>query len=141
MQPVLPRGQIFYDATCGLCTASYLRFGPMTERRGFKWIPLQDRRVQDLLGLENGELPGEMKLLTRQGRMLGGADAVLFVARHIWWGWPAWLASHLPGVRPILRAVYRWVARNRHRVSDACGFDPARPTTDAASPPVHSERR
>jgi predicted DCC family thiol-disulfide oxidoreductase YuxK len=126
---MLPRGQIFYDASCGLCSASYQRFGPMTERRGFRWVPVQDPRARELLGLEDDQLPDEMKLLTTGGRMLGGADAVLHVARSIWWAWPAWVVSRLPGVRPLLRAAYRRVARNRHRISGACGFDPSTPSS------------
>lgn len=119
------RGQIFYDATCGLCAESYRKFGPMTERRGFRWIPMQDRRAQDILGIEDGQIPDELKLLTRRGQVLGGVDGLLYIGRYVWWAFPVWLLSRLPGVRPILRLLYRLVARNRHRVSDACGFDPS----------------
>ncbi len=130
---MLPRGQIFYDASCGLCSASYRRFGPMTESRGYRWVPIQDPRARDLLGLEEGQLPDEMKLLTTGGRMLGGVDALLKVASSIWWAWPAWLVSCVPGVRPILRMIYRRVARNRHRISGACGFDPSQPPMKKAA--------
>ena len=120
---LLPRGQIFYDASCGLCTQGYRRFGPLTERRGFKWIPLQEPRARALLNLEGNEMPDEVKLLTRNGHVIGGVDAGLYVCRTIWWAWPAWLVSRAPGVRPVLRAGYRWLARNRHRVSRACRLD------------------
>lgn len=133
---MLPRGQIFFDATCGLCTESYRKFGRMTERRGFRWIPLQDRRAQQLLGIEDGVLPSEIKILTRKGHIVGGADGLLYVARFIWWAKPIWLLSHVPGVRPVMRWAYRLLARNRHAVSGACGFDPTQPrdASDATVP-------
>lgn len=130
---MLPRGQIFYDASCGLCTEGYRRFGSMTERRGYKWVPLQEPRVRHLLGLEDGEMPDEMKLLTTGGRMLGGVDAILHIAKSIWWASPAWMFSKLPGVRPVLRVLYRKLAKNRHRVSGACGFDPSQPPVKRAA--------
>lgn len=99
----------------------------MTERRGFRWIPVQDARARDLLGLEEGEVPSELKLLTTKGRMLGGVDAALHIARSIWWAWPAWLLSHIPGVPSVLHAIYRRIARNRYHISQTCGFDPSTP--------------
>jgi predicted DCC family thiol-disulfide oxidoreductase YuxK len=118
-------GEIFFDGTCGLCTASYRRFGPMTERRGFRWSALQEPHARELLRLAEGELPGEMKLRRPDGTILGGVDALLHVARHIWWAWPAWFLSCVPGVKPLLRITYRWLARNRHKVSNVCRL-PAR---------------
>lgn len=130
---MLPRGQIFYDASCGLCSASYRRFGPLTERRGYRWIPVQEPRARELLGLDEGQLPEELKLLTTGGRMLGGADALLHVARTIWWAWPAWALAHFPGVKPAMRAVYRRIARRRHNISRACGIDPSQPPLNRAA--------
>ena len=138
---MLPRGQIFYDASCGLCTSSYRRFGAMTERRGFKWIPLQEPRARALLNLEGDELPNELKLFTRKGRLLGGADALLYVAKYLWWARPLWLIAFLPGVRPLLRVIYRWVAKRRHAISDACGFDASAPRAAPATEPAAPPRR
>lgn len=131
---MLPRGQIFYDASCGLCQSSSERFRPMTERRGFSWIPLQEPRARTVLNLEGDEMPGEIKLLTRKGRLLGGVDALLYIARHIWWAWPLWLLGQLPIIRPLMNVWYRWVAKHRHELSTACGID-SKPST-----PRHIER-
>ena len=62
----------------------------------------------------------EMRLLLADGRDLGGADAVVEIARHIWWAWPLWLVSRVPGARAILRAIYRVIAANRHCIGGAC---------------------
>ena len=120
---MLPRGQIFYDASCGLCRSAVDRFGPMTERRGFSWIPLQEPRVRALLNLEGDEMPDEVKLMTRKGRLLGGPDVILFVAKYIWWARPLWLIGKIPGVRPVMRLWYRWIAKHRHELSQACAIE------------------
>ena len=138
---MLPRGQIFYDASCGLCTSSYRRFGAMTERRGFKWIPLQEPRARALLNLEGDELPAELQLFTRKGRLLGGVDALLYIAKYLWWARPLWVISFLPGMRPLLRVMYRWIAKRRHSISDACGFDASAPRPAAATQPETPPRR
>lgn len=130
---MLPRGQIFYDATCGLCNETYRRFGEITKRRGFRWIPVQNEQARELLGLEEGQVPDELKLLTTKGRMLGGVDAALHIARSIWWAWPAWLLSHIPGVPYILHRIYRRIAANRHHISQTCGFDPSTPPVEKAA--------
>jgi predicted DCC family thiol-disulfide oxidoreductase YuxK len=60
-----------------------------------------------------------MQLVLPDGRVLAGADAVPELLRRIrGWGWVAAVFA-LPGVRPIARRVYAWVARNRMRISCA----------------------
>jgi predicted DCC family thiol-disulfide oxidoreductase YuxK len=60
-----------------------------------------------------------MQLVLPDGRVLAGADAVPELLRRIrGWGWVAAVFA-LPGVRPVARRVYAWVARNRMRIS--CG--------------------
>lgn len=125
---MLPRGQIFYDASCGLCRSAYERYGPMTERRGFSWIPLQEPRARTVLNLEGDEMPGEIKLLTRTGRLLGGVEAILYVAKHVWWAWPLWLLGQFPIIRPTMDLWYRWIAKHRHELSTACGIESKPPT-------------
>jgi formate-dependent nitrite reductase membrane component NrfD len=38
----------------------------------------------------------------------------VFLARYIWWLWPLWLISIIPGMMIPIRASYRFIARNRH---------------------------
>jgi predicted DCC family thiol-disulfide oxidoreductase YuxK len=60
-----------------------------------------------------------MQLVLPDGRVLEGADAVPELLRRIpRWGWAAALFS-LPGIRPIGRRVYGWIAANRMRISCA----------------------
>lgn len=64
-----------------------------------------------------------MRLLLANGESLGGADAIIEIARQIWWGWPLFLFAHVPGARSGLRAVYRVLARNRHCFNGSCPVD------------------
>jgi predicted DCC family thiol-disulfide oxidoreductase YuxK len=60
-----------------------------------------------------------MQLVLPGGRALAGADAVPELLRRIrGLGWLAALFA-LPGLRPLARRVYGWIARNRLRISCA----------------------
>jgi len=61
-----------------------------------------------------------MKLLTAGGRIFGGADAFIHLTRAIWWAWPMFLLAQIPGAKPLMRIVYRCIARNRHCLSNHC---------------------
>ena len=111
---------IYFDASCGMCSASARRFHRIVHSYGFSFVPLQDTGVSELLGLHPGEIPDEMKLRTRKGATLGGIDAIMYVCRRIWWAWPIWAIAMIPGVMPVLRRLYRLLATNRHRISGAC---------------------
>ncbi len=84
--------------------------------RGVHLVPLQAGWVRQRLGLSEEELLREMKLIVRDGRVLGGADALVELAREIWWGWPLFALAQLPGAKAVMRMVYRWIARNRHQL-------------------------
>jgi predicted DCC family thiol-disulfide oxidoreductase YuxK len=60
-----------------------------------------------------------MQLVLPDGHVLSGADAVPELLRRIrGWGWVAAVFG-LPGVRPVARRVYAWVAQNRMKISCA----------------------
>jgi predicted DCC family thiol-disulfide oxidoreductase YuxK len=61
-----------------------------------------------------------MRLLLADGRVLGGADVVVYLARHIWWAWPLYLFAQVPGARRLLWGMYRWIAAHRHCTSGQC---------------------
>ncbi len=113
-------GTIYFDGSCGLCTASVRRFQRIVIPRGFAFVPLQDPGVAELLGLSPGEIPDEIKLRTRDRDILSGADALVYVAGKIWWAWPVWAISFLPGAMWVMRGLYRRLASNRRRISGAC---------------------
>ena len=61
-----------------------------------------------------------MRLLLANGDAPGGADAILEIARRIWWGWPLFIFAKLPSIKPMLRALYRAIAANRYCASGSC---------------------
>src|SRR5436309_25528 len=100
---------VLYDGACTFCTRWARRAERWLPKRGFRFAPLP------VAG-------DEMKVVTTTGEMLGGADAAVYLARHMWWAWPVWAVSRLPGVMAVLRRGYRWVAANRYCVGGACHF-------------------
>ena len=117
-----PRGWILYDADCGFCTRWAWRIALFVGPRGFHLAPLQAPWVRQRLGLLETELLHEMRVLTAQDALYGGADALVFLARQIWWARPIAALTSLPGMMFLARASYRWVSRNRHRLSAACAL-------------------
>jgi predicted DCC family thiol-disulfide oxidoreductase YuxK len=107
------QGWILYDGDCRYCVAAAKQFEQTLARRGFYFIPLQTPWVQERLGLQPGAPLEQMRVLTRENRNLGGADAVIFLAGRIWWSSPLQLVAKLPGVRGFLDRGYRWIAAHR----------------------------
>src|SRR6185437_1387050 len=105
---------VFYDGECEFCQSLARRVRSTLQKRGFGLAPLQDPRVATLLGLTPNLLLQEMRVLTDEGQVLGGAQAVTFLAGKIWWAWPVHAAAKLPGMTPLLHVAYRWVADHRH---------------------------
>ena len=117
-----PRGWVLYDADCGFCTRWAWRMMYFVGPRGFHLAPLQAPWVRPALKLSRDELLEELRVLTADGAFYGGADAMLYLATQIPWARPLATAARLPGMKPLLRAVYRWVARHRHALSGSCTF-------------------
>ena len=116
------RGWLFFDAECRFCTRTARWLTPILRRRGLGVAPLQDPRVGALLGMSRHELLKELRFLMSDGTHAGGANAVLAVAREIWWARPLIWLSLLPGTRPVLDAAYRWVAARRGCSSELCAM-------------------
>ena len=107
------RGWLFFDAQCRFCTHIARWLTPILRRRGLGVAPLQDPRVSALLGMSRRELLKELRFLMSDGTHVGGADAVLALAREIWWAHPLLLLASLPGAMPLLDRGYKWIAARR----------------------------
>jgi len=123
------RGWVFFDRDCSVCTSLARRFRRTLEKRGFGLAALRDPRVKDLLAVPPEDLLKEMRVATADGKIYGGADAVVFLARQIWWAWPLFAAAKLPGAPWILDACYRWFADHRTCVSGLCSVSPKKRRT------------
>ena len=107
------KGWLFFDAECGFCTRSARWIAPILGRRGMAVAPLQDPRVGALLGMKREALLMELRFLLSDGKQYGGADAVVAVAREIWWGRPLTWFAKLPGAMNLLHSGYRRIAAQR----------------------------
>jgi predicted DCC family thiol-disulfide oxidoreductase YuxK len=107
------QGYVFYDANCPLCRGWIRRVFAILVRRGLHPVPFQAGWVRKRLQLSEGEPLVEMKLLTRDGKIHGGADALAQIARAIWWAWPLYILAQIPGVKSLLRRIYLRLAANR----------------------------
>lgn len=134
------RGWVFFDRDCSVCTSLARRFRRPLETRGFGLAALQDPRVQALLDLPPEDLLREMRVATVDGEIFGGAEAIVFLARQIWWAWPLYAAARLPGVPRTLDACYRWFADHRTCSSGVCSISRKSSRTDVLGDPK-GERR
>ena len=122
MQHVPACGWVLYDGECPLCMTAAGRYASLLGRHGFLLAPLQASWVQNRLGLIPGEPLVEMKLLADDGRAFGGAEALLQIARRIWWAWPIFAVGRVPGAMRLMQWIYRRVAANRQCLSRVCGL-------------------
>jgi predicted DCC family thiol-disulfide oxidoreductase YuxK len=111
---------IYYDDQCRFCRDMLQRFGRTLARRRFTFVPLQSAGAARLLGVADAHLLDEMRVRFDDGTVFGGASAVTAIARRIWWAWPLWALSRVPGAMPLLAAGYRWIGRNRYCLRGTC---------------------
>ena len=118
---------VLYDGTCGFCT----RQAHLARRVGGG-----PGRVSLLSTATPGVLEGRLGL-TREsanrqlfveedatGRRYGGAAAVARLVREVPLIGPIGWLYYLPGLRQLADALYRVVARHRHRISRLLGWQP-----------------
>lgn len=116
--------RVYFDSQCGFCVSTVRRFERVLARRGFALVPLQSPGAARLLGVSEADLLTEMRVRLDDGTVLGGAAAVAAVARRIWWAWPLWAISRVPGLMALMQVAYRWVARNRYCLNSVCEITP-----------------
>ena len=116
-------GWVLFDNECRLCGRLARRWAPFLGRHHFQLVALQTPWVRERLELRDDELLKEMRLLTPQGSLYGGADAFVAITRQIWWAWPFYCVAQVPFVRTALRHCYAWVARRRNCLSGSCQIE------------------
>jgi predicted DCC family thiol-disulfide oxidoreductase YuxK len=111
---------VFYDADCPLCVNGARRFAGVLARRRLELLPLQILGASAESGIPDDQRLAEMRLRLHDGTTFGGAAAVVQIARRIWWAWPLWALSRLPGAMRPMEATYRWIASHRGGGDGAC---------------------
>lgn len=112
-----------FDGDCGICQASVRMADRLHARVDFIAFQSFDFTHSEV-GLTPERAQSEVIVVTPSGKVFGGAAAVaqiLRVSRVAPLG--AVLDSRL--VLPVAQVIYRWVARNRSHLPQACGVSPA----------------
>ena len=87
----------------------------------FEFVPIETPGLDRLYPvLTQGDFNTGMRLITLDGSVFVGADAVYQISRRLsGWRWVAWLYT-LPVVGTVARNAYAWIAANRHRLGGEC---------------------
>lgn len=112
------RFTVLYDGHCRFCTAQMARLRRWATPDSIDKVDFQEEgALARFPGLTWDDCMKEMKLVSPDGRVHGGADAIAraLTTRPVWWllVWP----FYIPGIRQIARAIYRLVARHRYRLA------------------------
>jgi predicted DCC family thiol-disulfide oxidoreductase YuxK len=113
-------GWVLYDGACGFCWNWVHFWERVLAARGFELKDLRSAVADRSLEIPGENLLDDIRVLTRSGQVISGADAYLYVTRKIWWAWPFYAIFHLPGFNWVLWRGYRWFNRNRYWVSRYC---------------------
>ena len=109
------RATLIYDGECGFCLQAVDLVRRWDREQRITLVPFQDQaRVADFqLPLPALAAAMHLVLAPPDGRVFAGADAVPEILRLLpRRRWLAWL-FRVPGVLPIGRRVYAWIARRR----------------------------
>ncbi|MFC4562592.1 thiol-disulfide oxidoreductase DCC family protein [Nocardiopsis mangrovi] len=108
------RGPVLvFDGDCAFCSSS-VEFLQRHVAPGIATVPWQ---FSDLAPAERDRAQREVLLLHPDGRRVwGGVDAIaVLLLESPAWAPAGWALRRAPG-RAVGAAVYRWVARHRHRM-------------------------
>jgi predicted DCC family thiol-disulfide oxidoreductase YuxK len=115
------RPTLIYDGECGLCRETVTLLSRWDPTGRVTVIPFQDQDRVSAFRIPTPALAAAMHLVLPDGRVLAGADAAPELLRLL--PGKAWLALvfRVPGIMPVARRVYAWIAQRRH-----CLVRPAR---------------
>ncbi|MFY9209340.1 MAG: DUF393 domain-containing protein [Candidatus Nanopelagicales bacterium] len=110
-----------FDADCGICQSSVRLSRRLRARVSF--VPSQELDFTHApVGVTPERCRQEVVFINSTGDVFGGAAAVAQILRVSKVAPLGSLLDSAP-VLPIGQVVYRWVARNRSRLPQACGVD------------------
>ena len=109
---------VIYDGNCGICTAQVKKLPFWDCQEKLAYLSLHDPEVQRRWPDAAPErLQLEMLIVDAQGRRHWGPEAIRYLTRRLrrlWWAAPF---AYFPGSMWLWRPLYRWIARNRFRLS------------------------
>ena len=116
---------VVYDGNCRICSAQVCKLPWWDCQKKLSYLSLHDPQVAERWpDLTKERLMLEMCIVDTNGNRHWGAGAVRYLTRRLrrlWWAMPL---TYFPGSMILWRPAYRWVARNRYRLSgDSCDND------------------
>jgi predicted DCC family thiol-disulfide oxidoreductase YuxK len=113
-----PRPVLVFDGDCGVCSSAARLVSGRLRRRGSDFAVEPWQRLDlDAYGLTPQQCSEALRWVAADGAVSTAQDAVarcLLACRA--WVRPAGAVLLVPGIRQVAGLVYRWVARNRHRL-------------------------
>jgi predicted DCC family thiol-disulfide oxidoreductase YuxK len=119
----MARGFVLYDGRCRMCRTGVRLFARPLRQRGFDAQPLQRRWVGQRLNTQREQLGSRMWVITKDGGLLGGAEAVLHLCQFMWWTWPLHMIAGVPGGTCLIDQMYRFIASWRSCDEEMCSID------------------
>jgi predicted DCC family thiol-disulfide oxidoreductase YuxK len=116
------KGWILYDGACGTCTRLALKAGPTLGKIGFHLVPLQSPWAQGVIAQTGDPLLDDIRLVHPTGGIVSGPEVYRYVMKNVWWAYPLYLLSLVPGLKSAFDRGYRAFARNRMRISNGCAI-------------------
>jgi predicted DCC family thiol-disulfide oxidoreductase YuxK len=115
---------VIYDGQCRICTTQVRKI-PWWDCQGkLSYLSLHDPEVQHRFpDLTHERMMKEMVIVDRDGNRHWGPEAIRYLSRRLrrlWWAAPF---LYFPGSMFLWRPLYRWIARNRYRLSGGPACD------------------
>ena len=115
------RDTVLYDGACRFCRRRVANLRTLDRGRRLDFVSLHDDRVaREFPELPRDRLLEEMFVVDTSGQARGGATAVRYLSRRLPLLWPLAPLLHVPGSLAAWNWLYRFVARNRMRLSGGC---------------------
>ncbi len=109
---------VIYDGNCRICTAQVHKLPWWDRQNRLAYLSLHDAEVaRRWPDLSHDRMMQEMVIVDRDGKRHWGPEAIRYLTRRLrrlWWASPF---LHVPGSMLVWRPLYRWIARNRYRLS------------------------
>lgn len=108
---------LIFDGDCGFCTTSAGVAQRLRRRQEDYAVVAYQFADLDSLGLTEEACAQALQWVDAAGRISSAERAIAEVLRHgRWWVRPLGEMLRVPPVRRLAGVIYRWVARNRHRL-------------------------